>query len=120
MNTPDPLPVMPELLPCPFCGNLADHERGATHYWVACQDVDCGAETRAELTCEAAIAAWNTRAAHPSPSHDALVEAAYREGFGAARESLTEDEGYCLTADVEHDAWMDSEARAALAQGDRP
>ena len=46
--------------------------------------------------------------------NDGLVEAAWREGFDSARECLSDDDAFCLTADVEEDAWADSITRAAL------
>lgn len=46
----------------------------------------------------------------PVPS----VERAWRDGFNAARQCLSDDAAYCLTADVEEDAWGDSDTRQAL------
>ena len=43
------------------------------------------------------------------------VEKAWREGFDSARKCLTEDEAFCLTVDVEEDAWRDSDTRARAA-----
>ncbi len=42
-----------------------------------------------------------------------LIERTWREGWKTCRDSLTEDEAYSLTEDVEEDAWLCSEARQA-------
>lgn len=44
----------------------------------------------------------------------ALREAAWRDGWSECKSSLTEDEAFCLTEDVEDDAWLDSETRASI------
>lgn len=44
-----------------------------------------------------------------------VVELAWRDGWKCCRDSLTEDEAFCLTEDVEADAWADCETRAALS-----
>lgn len=41
-------------------------------------------------------------------------ERAWREGWALCKASLTDDEAFCLTDDVEADAWADSKTRAAL------
>lgn len=46
----------------------------------------------------------------------AALEVAWRDGFQTARECLTDDEAFCLTEDVEDDAWADSSTRALLQQ----
>lgn len=43
------------------------------------------------------------------------VERAWRDGWTECKNRLTEDEAFCLTEDVEEDAWLDSETRAAMA-----
>lgn len=52
-----------ELLPCPFCGNIAyvsaSRKLNAWGYYVAC--VRCAAKTDYYVTEEASIKAWNTR-----------------------------------------------------------
>jgi hypothetical protein len=52
--------------------------------------------------------------AEREPMREAL-ERAWREGFQAARDCLTEDEAFTLTVDVEEDCWRDSGTRSALA-----
>lgn len=42
------------------------------------------------------------------------IEGVWRGGFQAARDCLPDEEAFVLTADVEHDLWLDSSARAAL------
>lgn len=44
------------------------------------------------------------------------IEQAWRDGWKSCRDSLTDDEAFCLTDDVEADAWADSKTRAALAK----
>jgi len=41
---------------------------------------------------------------------------AWRDGWAECKGRLTDDEAFCLTDDVEDDAWLDSKTRAALAQ----
>ncbi len=36
------------------------------------------------------------------------LEMAWRDGFNCARNCVSEDEAFCLTEDVEGDAWLDS------------
>lgn len=43
-------------------------------------------------------------------------EEAWRDGFGFARQCLTYDEAFCLTEDIEQDAWVDSKTAAAIRQ----
>ena len=42
---------------------------------------------------------------------DDALERAWRDGWAQCKASLTEDEAFCLTEDVEHDAWLDSDTR---------
>lgn len=55
---------------------------------------------------------------HPAPPADLveLVEAAWRAGFQTARDCLPDDADDVLTEDVEHDQWLDSNTRTALAK----
>lgn len=48
------------------------------------------------------------------------LERAWREGFQAARECLTEDEAFTLTMDVEEDCWRDSRARSSSLSNGEP
>lgn len=62
-----------ELLPCPFCGYTAesfevDRRGGIPYYGVQCTNPNCKVQPLTDVDCrtpdgQAAIAAWNTRAA---------------------------------------------------------
>lgn len=62
----------------------------------------------------AAIAAHDSALRDQLAAVEARVEAAWRDGWAECRERLSEDEAFCLTVDVEEDAWLDSKTRAAL------
>lgn len=53
------------------------------------------------------------------PQIESVREAAWRDGWQECKDRLTEDEAFCLTEDVEEDAWLDS-ATAALEQSPSP
>lgn len=55
----------------------------------------------------------------PPPIMGEGLEAAWRDGWNECKAGLTEDEAFCLTADVEEDAWLDSKT-AALASTPAP
>ncbi len=42
------------------------------------------------------------------------LEMAWRDGFNCARNCVSEDEAFCLTEDVEGDAWLDSATARAI------
>lgn len=106
------------LLPCPFCGGdpeMSYYAKGANpaaagHY-VECSQCSAGGEPfdiqgempdRVEYTKSKAIAAWNTRHAHPLPG-DAL-----REASAAALR--------CLEISVQSFPDVERKLRAALTQ----
>jgi len=64
-----------------------------------------------------AAASLNECAVLPPVERTAAVEMekAWRDGFQSARNCLSEDEAFCLTDDVEEDAWRDSDTRNATA-----
>jgi Lar family restriction alleviation protein len=71
------LPVTPELLPCPFCGEAGKWVRpmgdwtsngyGPDRWRVSCSTPNCWAMTPATDTEAEAITAWNTRQSHSLP-----------------------------------------------------
>jgi len=56
--------AMPELLPCPFCGNSASvQSQFGREYWAQCNDLECGATDGKLYGSEReVITAWNRRA----------------------------------------------------------
>lgn len=68
--------VTQDLLPCPFCGGVAEltgHQ--APEFWVRCDRIGCKSSTEAFGSKDKAIAAWNTRQSHTTEWQDKLVEA---------------------------------------------
>ena len=63
----------------------------------------------------AALEAQASRIAELEAGH----EQAWRDGFQSARDCLSGDDAFCLTEDVETDAWLDSKTRARTLLGDR-
>ena len=53
-----------------------------------------------------------------NPDQTVTEEQAWRAGFQAARDCLSDEAVYCLTADVEADAWLDSPLRLATSAPD--
>lgn len=69
--------VLPELLPCPFCGVAPSlRQSHTTERWlIECEHPRCGAEpVVAKMDKELAIAAWNTRHAPAVRDEDAVRE----------------------------------------------
>ena len=51
-----------ELKPCPFCGGTDLEFDGAPiHYWIVCNNKECGAGGSGADTEEGAVEKWNTR-----------------------------------------------------------
>lgn len=106
-----------KLLPCPFCGadaaENAEKMRGEWRFFmVACGGEGCGvAPMVSESSRELAIAAWNTRAAHPAapPEVMELVEALKQIIAVSSGERQVADN------DTEGMEWINKSARAALA-----
>ncbi len=63
---------------------------------------------------EAARAALSPVEALLTAERERTVENAWRDGWKCCRDSLTEDEAFCLTEDVEQDAWLDSDTARSL------
>jgi len=51
-----------ELKPCPFCGGTdLEFDGGSIHYWIICNNKECGAGGSGADTEEGAVDKWNTR-----------------------------------------------------------
>jgi hypothetical protein len=72
-------PGVPELLPCPFCGEAAHVYTSQHHIFldsIGCPNEDCGVQPSTDYLPEPmAIAAWNRRAALAPEDGLAMVEA---------------------------------------------
>lgn len=80
--------VMPNLLPCPFCGDARAfvHENDwcePSEWDVGCHA--CGSSTGGCTTREMAIAAWNSRSPSPDAVREALEKATNAIGLMAAK-----------------------------------
>lgn len=51
-----------ELIPCPFCGGVAEHLFGMDEHWCFC--TVCGASGKNANTRQHAVDCWNTRTAY--------------------------------------------------------
>ncbi len=107
---------MSDLKPCPFCGSSdlrsAWIRASQEHQWYS---IECVCDAQVQCLSEGeAYATWNARA---TPSTDAAdiaekVREAWRDGWDSCKSCLTDDEAFCLTDDVQHDAWLDSKTAA--------
>lgn len=72
----------PTLLPCPFCGGAArvrDYSDRRPRFYVECEsDEDCGASQTQASSEDAAIRAWNRRAALTQGDGEAVEPVAYQ------------------------------------------
>ena len=60
---------LPELLPCPFCGQpgIYHHPNGGKRVIVSCRNVDCMVDCHAQRgTVEEMASDWNTRVTAPA------------------------------------------------------
>lgn len=95
-----------DLRECPFCGKpghqtSAQAPTGPTWYWACCTDSECtGWHSKPHLVADAAVAAWNTRAAAPDLARLRAVATEMREALGAYDAQMAIigscSDGYCV------------------------
>lgn len=116
-----------ELLPCPFCGERADYDevmagesRGG--WFIVCSNRECMASTNLVFPLKEDVRGvlaekWNRRTLVPDLSRrvremEALVEAAYREGFKTGE---TQTATQRIAFGFDDVSWNSSAARRALS-----